>query len=51
MENSPAPALPGQKKEQPSKVAVTTEDIFKKLLELEIRLKKIEEKLTRPLIG
>jgi len=51
MQNANFQALPGKKTEQKATATITTEDIYEKLLELEKRLKNIEEKLGKPLIG
>ena len=34
-----------------NKQTISNEDIYKKLLELEAQLKKIEERISKPLIG
>ena len=46
-----AEMLPEKKKTEANKQTISNEDIYKKLLELETRIKTMEERISKPLIG
>jgi hypothetical protein len=51
MINSDTKKVSEGKKNDESKKAISNEDVYRKLLELEERLKMMEKRISKPLIG